>query len=229
MKKIIFIALGLLAISIGALARFVPGVPTTPFLLLALYCFNRSSERLSAWLRGTYLYKKYLENYIKSRSMTLKQKLTIQIFASFMMAASFIAVENLVFRTVIVALFIVHHYVFIFGIKTYMSDVENEKRLQCKRLREKDMLSKMVSLYCRKKHCQPRKTLCPNCSELLEYAISRCEHCPYMETKTSCKRCRTPCYKSDMRDMIRTVMRWSGPRMVLYHPIRLIGYVIFRR
>jgi len=132
LKKIIFITSGMLAISLGALARFVPGVPTTPFLLLALYCFNRSSERLSAWLKDTYLYKKYLGNYIKSKAMALKQKLTIQIFASIMMAISFIAVENLVFRMVMVVIFITHHYVFMFHIKTYRADVDSEEELQDK-------------------------------------------------------------------------------------------------
>jgi len=118
MKKAMYIALGLLAISIGALARFIPGIPTTPFLLLALYYFNRSSEKLSEWLKNTYIYKKYLENYIKNKEMTLKHKLSIQIFASIMMAISFIAVENLAFRIVMVILFVVHHCVFIFFIKT---------------------------------------------------------------------------------------------------------------
>lgn len=125
MKKIMFMGLGLFAISAGAIARFVPGVPTTPFLLLALYCFNKSSEKLSLWLKNTYLYRKYLENYIKNRAMTLRQKLSIQIFASIMMAISFIAVENLVFRIVIVVFFVAHHYVFIFCIKTYNADTSS--------------------------------------------------------------------------------------------------------
>jgi len=121
-----FIALGLFAISLGAIARFIPGVPTTPFLLFALYCFNRSSERLSAWLKGTYLYRKYLDNYVKNKAMTRKQKLTIQTIASVMMAISFIVIDHLVFRIVMVVLFIAHHCVFIFCIKTYKPEEENE-------------------------------------------------------------------------------------------------------
>jgi len=117
--KILFIFLGVLAVSIAAVSRLIPGVPATPFLLLALYCFNRSSEKLSAKLKNSKLYKKYLAEYVQSRSMTIKQKLFIQIFASIMMTISFIAINNLTFRIVMVVLFLIHHYVFIFRIKTY--------------------------------------------------------------------------------------------------------------
>jgi len=127
LKKIIYIILGLLSISIGAVVRFVPGIPTTPFIILALFCFNKSSERWSNWLKNTYLYKKYLEDYIKTKSMSRKQKLSIQIFASIMMVLSFIAVDNVIFRIVMVLLFLAHHYVFIFRIKTYQSNKSNEE------------------------------------------------------------------------------------------------------
>ena len=127
LKKIIYIILGLLSISIGAVVRFVPGIPTTPFIILALFCFNKSSERWSNWLKNTYLYKKYLEDYIKTKSMSRKQKLSIQIFASIMMVLSFIAVDNVMFRIVMVVLFLAHHYVFIFRIKTYQSNKSNEE------------------------------------------------------------------------------------------------------
>jgi uncharacterized membrane protein YbaN (DUF454 family) len=119
MKKIIYIALGLLFVAIGAIVRFIPGIPTTPFLLLALFFFSRSSERLSCWLKNTYFYRKYLEDYVNTKSMSRKQKITIQIIASVMMAISFVAIDNVAFRIVMVVLFLVHHYVFIFKIKTY--------------------------------------------------------------------------------------------------------------
>ena len=123
-KKIITIALGLLFISIGVVVRFIPGIPTTPFLLLALYFFGKSSEKLTLWLKGTYLYRKYLGDYVETRSMSRKQKVSIQIFASIMMGISFIIVDNLIFRIVIVVLFLAHHYVFIFCIKTYRPSID---------------------------------------------------------------------------------------------------------
>ena len=74
-----------------------------------------------------------------------------------------------------------------------------------KREREKEVVSLMISLYCRKKHgC---KTLCPECAALDDYARSRSDHCPFMETKTFCSNCRVHCYQKDMREKIREVMR----------------------
>jgi uncharacterized membrane protein YbaN (DUF454 family) len=121
-KKIFYIGLGLLSVAIGAVVRFIPGIPTTPFLLLALLFFSRSSERLSCWLKNTYFYRKYLEDYVNTKSMSRKQKITIQIIASIMMVLSFIAIDNVVFRIVLVVLFLIHHYVFIFKIKTYKAN-----------------------------------------------------------------------------------------------------------
>lgn len=92
-----------------------------------------------------------------------------------------------------------------------------------KREREKEVVSLMISLYCRKKH--DGKTLCPECAALDAYAQSRSDHCPFMETKTFCSNCRVHCYQKDMREKIREVMRFSGPRMIFYHPVMAIRHV----
>ena len=96
-----------------------------------------------------------------------------------------------------------------------------------KREREKAMVTKMVSLYCRKKH--HTKGLCPECAVLAEYARQRSDHCPFMETKTFCSNCRVHCYKPEMREKIRAVMRFSGPRMLLVCPVQAVRHVIETR
>ena len=93
-----------------------------------------------------------------------------------------------------------------------------------KREREKEVVSLMISLYCRKKH--GGKTLCPECAALDAYARSRSDHCPFMETKTFCSACKVHCYQPEMREKIRTVMRWAGPRMLPVHPVLSIKHVI---
>ena len=120
--KAVFVALGVMSLGTGVAARFIPGIPTTPFVFLAMMCFNKSSKRLSSWLEGTVIYKKTIGGYVKHKAMTLKQKLSIQIFASLMMAVSFITVDNLTVRIILAVLFLAHHYVFIFRIKTYSPD-----------------------------------------------------------------------------------------------------------
>ena len=94
-----------------------------------------------------------------------------------------------------------------------------------KRQREKEMVSQMIALYCRKKH-HTRGDLCPQCAALDAYAKMRADKCPFMETKTFCSNCRIHCYKPDMRAKIREVMRFAGPRMILHHPVAAIRHVV---
>lgn len=96
--------------------------------------------------------------------------------------------------------------------------------VQTKREREQETVSLMIKIYCKKQH--GGKTLCPNCAELEAYARARSEKCPFMETKTFCSNCRVHCYRPEMREKIRAVMRFSGPRMIFHHPVMAIRHVI---
>ncbi len=97
--------------------------------------------------------------------------------------------------------------------------------VQTKREREKVMIAQMIALYCRKMHGE-KSGLCASCTALLEYAKNRSDHCPFMETKTFCSNCRVHCYQLVMRQKIREVMRFSGPRMIVHHPIMVIRHMI---
>lgn len=100
-------------------------------------------------------------------------------------------------------------------------------KVEEKRQREQKVVAEMISLYCRKSHgTGKKKRLCSDCQQLLDYAQARSEHCPFMENKTFCANCKVHCYKPEMREQIRTVMRFSGPRMLLYHPILAIWHLI---
>lgn len=99
--------------------------------------------------------------------------------------------------------------------------------VRTKREREKETVSLMISLYCRKKH--GGKKLCPECAALNTYARIRSDRCPFMEQKTFCSNCKVHCYKADMREKIREVMRFSGPRMIFYHPVMAIRHVMESR
>ena len=103
------------------------------------------------------------------------------------------------------------------------------KDIQTKREKEKRIVGEMITLYCHGNHGSKKGGLCPDCEELLSYARKRCDKCPFMENKTFCSNCKVHCYKPDMREKIRSVMRWSGPRMIFHHPIMAISHVIESR
>lgn len=98
-------------------------------------------------------------------------------------------------------------------------------KVEAKREREKRVVSEMIALYCHKQH-GTRDKLCADCTALDAYAQSRSDHCPFMETKTFCANCRVHCYKPDMREQIRMVMRYAGPRMIFYHPLLAVYHLV---
>ena len=90
---------------------------------------------------------------------------------------------------------------------------------------EKKTVGEMIHLYCRlNKHCKS-KELCADCAQLLEYARKRLDSCKFGNDKSSCRKCPVHCYKPDMKEKIRAVMRFSGPRMIIYHPIMAIRHL----
>lgn len=62
--------------------------------------------------------------------------------------------------------------------------------------------------------------------EVLSYAMDRSERCPFMESKAFCSNCKVHCYRPEMREKIRDVMRFSGPRMLFYHPVLAVSHMI---
>ena len=90
--------------------------------------------------------------------------------------------------------------------------------------REKKTITMMVELFCRKKL---RKEEMPQeYAEFQQYAYARLDHCRFGEKKTSCKRCPIHCYSKTRRQQAKLIMRWSGPRMLLYSPMAAIRHMM---
>ena len=88
---------------------------------------------------------------------------------------------------------------------------------------EKRTVEQMIRLYCRLH--EGNATLCADCTALLEYAHSRLDRCKFSNGKSTCRLCPVHCYKPEMRDKMRAVMRFAGPRMLFYHPIDAIKHL----
>lgn len=123
-KKYIYITIGLISFALGAIGVALPILPTTPFLLLASFCFAKGSERFNTWFINTKIYKKHLESFVKERAMTLKQKVCLLAFADFMLAFPLIILDNLHVKIFLIALILFKFYYFIFRIKTIKPQVE---------------------------------------------------------------------------------------------------------
>lgn len=93
-----------------------------------------------------------------------------------------------------------------------------------KRVDEKKLVTTMIEIYCRGNHGSKKGELCSECRELADYAGLRISKCPFMETKTFCSACKVHCYKPEMREKIREVMKYSGRRMLFSHPYLTIKH-----
>ncbi len=89
--------------------------------------------------------------------------------------------------------------------------------------REKRVIAKMVAIYCL--HKEGNTTLCAQCEELISYAHQRLSRCKYGNNKPTCRQCPIHCYRPDFREQMREVMRYSGPRMLLYSPLAAVRHL----
>lgn len=91
--------------------------------------------------------------------------------------------------------------------------------------REKKTVEAMIEIYCHG-HGHTPAGLCAECQKLKGYAQQRLRLCPFQEGKTTCAKCPVHCYKPQMREQIRAVMRYAGPRMLYRHPIMTLQHMI---
>jgi Nitrous oxide-stimulated promoter len=98
-----------------------------------------------------------------------------------------------------------------------------------RRAREFTTIAAMVRLYCRCHHGMEGGRLCRDCGALHDYARRRLERCVFGEDKPTCAKCTVHCYKAAMRERVRTVMRWAGPRMLWHHPVMTVRHFIAER
>ena len=119
-RKILYIIVGCIGVGLGAVGAVVPLLPGFPFLLLAAFCFAKSSEKLHKWFTGTKLYKNNLESYVKGKGMTWKTKIRIMITVTLLMTVGFVMMHQVtVGRIVLACVWVFHILYFLFGVKTF--------------------------------------------------------------------------------------------------------------
>lgn len=118
-KKLLYVILGCIGLALGAVGAVLPLLPAFPFLLLAAFCFAKSSEKLHRWFTGTKLYKNNLESYVKGQGMTWKTKIRIMITVTVLMSIGFIMMHAVpVGRIVLACVWVFHILYFVFLVKT---------------------------------------------------------------------------------------------------------------
>jgi hypothetical protein len=93
--------------------------------------------------------------------------------------------------------------------------------------REKVTVRTMIGMYCHAHH-EGTDSMCDNCQTLHDYAVRKIDACPFHQAKPICAKCKIHCYNKQMREQIREVMRFSGPRMMILHPTMALLHMIDR-
>ena len=124
-KRLIFLILGLLCLTLGTIGVFLPILPTVPFYLATVFCFSQSSQKLHDWFIGTELYKKHLQSFVEKKGMLMKTKVSIITTVTLLMGFGFfmMARKGIWVPCIIIAVVWVCHVVyFVFGVKTIKAE-----------------------------------------------------------------------------------------------------------
>lgn len=121
MKKGFYLITGFLSLGLGAIGAALPMLPTFPFLMLAAFCFARSSEKLDRWFKSTRLYQDNLQDFVAGKGMTKKAKIRVMSTVTLLMSIGFVmmGLKGIVIGCLVLGLVWAFHMIyFIFGVKT---------------------------------------------------------------------------------------------------------------
>jgi hypothetical protein len=91
--------------------------------------------------------------------------------------------------------------------------------------RELSTIRAMMRIYCRDVHGED-EGLCDECQALMDYATRRLDRCVFGDDKPTCANCKVHCYKPSMREQVRVMMRYAGPKMIWRHPVLAIAHIV---
>lgn len=116
-KRNILLGIAWISLILGGIGIFLPLLPTTPFILLSAFCFQKSSERFHQWILNSPIFGKYIRDYQEQKGITLKNKIVAITFMALGMSFSAYKVPNIYMRISLAVIFIAVSY-HIWKIKT---------------------------------------------------------------------------------------------------------------
>lgn len=126
-KRILLLSIGFLSFGAGVIGIYVPLLPTTPLILLALFCFSKSSDRFHQWLVNTNVYKKYVKEFQETRAVSFASKIKILLFLYVSVGISIYFIDFRFIRLGLVGMLILQTYVLLFKVKTRKQENARER------------------------------------------------------------------------------------------------------
>ena len=128
-KKAFYVIAGCIGLGIGAVGAVLPILPSFPFLMLAAFCFAKSSKKLETWFKNTKLYRDNLEDFVSGKGMTWKTKIRIMVTVTLLMSIGFamMGIKGIAAGCIaLMCVWLFHIVYFCFGVKT----ISEQKKLK---------------------------------------------------------------------------------------------------
>lgn len=90
--------------------------------------------------------------------------------------------------------------------------------------KEKVIFEKMILIYCKNNHKENHP--CSQCIDIINYGKNKINNCPFDNSKPFCSKCSIHCYEKNVQKKVKEIMRYSGPRIIFYHPITSLKHLI---
>ncbi|WP_243292908.1 YbaN family protein [Bacillus sp. FJAT-47783] len=116
--RFLLLTIGFSSLAAGVIGVYVPLLPTTPFILLSLFCFSRSSEKFHTWLVSTNLYKKYVQEFKETRAVAMKSKIKIVVFLYVSVGISIYYIDSHFIRYALMGMLMLQTFVLFFIVPT---------------------------------------------------------------------------------------------------------------
>jgi len=128
LKKNLFMALGVFFTLLAVIGIIVPVLPTTPFLLVASFCFVRSSEKMNNWLINHRIFGAYIGTYMKYRAVRkdMKIRAVLLLWGSLLLSALLVRNLHVIFVLLVVGMGVT---AYILSLKTMTAEMEREAAL----------------------------------------------------------------------------------------------------
>ncbi|MDR1939206.1 MAG: YbaN family protein [Clostridiales bacterium] len=136
--NLILIVIGSLSLGLGVVGIVLPIIPTTPFFLLTLACYTKGSQKFERWFKGTKLYKKHLEPFVKTRAMTNANKVKVLLLVTVLISIPIILVDVLPMRIFLGVIIAAHYFMFIFKVKSVSKAELNRMFAEIKEREERE-------------------------------------------------------------------------------------------
>lgn len=115
--KYLYLVLGFIFLGLGIVGVYLPFLPTTPFILISVYFFGKSSDKYSNMVKNSRFYRENIGPIKEKKGLPLLKKIKILLIMTVLFSVAFFFMKNIIGRLVVLLVLLAHYYYFLFKVK----------------------------------------------------------------------------------------------------------------